>query len=279
LENAPGTCILCGARERELLIERDPWKIYRCTSCGLGVLDPRPTGQELTELYTRDYFTSQYDEGAEPGSPEFKKWLSLLEHRVRFFKPKKANGRLLDIGCGNGYFLALCRSKGYEVQGIDISEWAAKYASETLGLSVRVGRIDDLELPGRHFDIITLWHSLEHTRNPRHAIERAKGWLKANGILVIEVPNYEGRDARRYGEDWIGWQFPFHLFHFTPQSLKGLLAECGFHVVKVKDYHSETVKQALKRVPVVSIFARRIAKFYSGHSIAVLAELKGDTEG
>jgi len=204
MENAPGTCILCGTRDRELLIERDPWKIYRCTSCSLGVLDPRPTGEELTALYTREYFVSQYDEGAKPGSPEFKKWLSLLDHRVQFFKPKKAKGRLLDIGCGNGYFLALCRSKGYEVQGIDISEWAAKYATETLGLPVRVGQIDDMELPGRHFDIITLWHSLEHTRNPRYAIERAKDWLKANGILVIEVPNYEGRDARSYGEDWIG---------------------------------------------------------------------------
>jgi len=115
MENAPETCILCGSRNRELLIEKDPWKIYRCTSCGLGVLDPRPTDEELTELYTRDYFASQYDEGVDLESPEFKKWLSLLEHRVRFFSSKKAKGRLLDIGCGNGYFLALCRSKAYKV--------------------------------------------------------------------------------------------------------------------------------------------------------------------
>jgi methylase of polypeptide subunit release factors len=131
--------MLCGSRERELLIERDPWKIYRYTSCGLGVLDPRPTDDELAELYNEDYFASQYDEGVEPGSPEFKKWLSLLEHRVQFFKSKKAKGKLLDIGCGNGYFLALCHSRGYEVQGIDISEWAAKYAAEMIGLTVHVG--------------------------------------------------------------------------------------------------------------------------------------------
>jgi len=279
MENAPETCILCGSRNRELLIEKDPWKIYRCTSCGLGVLDPRPTGEEMTELYTRDYFASQYDGGVDPGSPEFKKWFSLLKHRVQFFRSKKAKGSLLDIGCGNAYFLALCRSKGYKVQGIDISEWAATYATETLGLPVRVGQIDEVELPSKHFDIITLWHSLEHTRDPRYTIEKAKGWLKANGILAIEVPNYEGRDARSYGEDWIGWQFPFHLFHFTPTSLKRLLFECGFRVVKTKDFHSETVKQALKRIPVVSIFARRIAKFYSGHSIAVLAALKKDMKG
>jgi 2-polyprenyl-3-methyl-5-hydroxy-6-metoxy-1,4-benzoquinol methylase len=276
MENAPETCILCGSQNRELMIEKDPWKIYRCTSCGLGVLDPRPSREELKDLYDRDYFASQYDEGVDPGSPEFKKWLSLLDHRVRFFKSKKAHGRLLDIGCGNGYFLALCRNKGYDVQGIDISEWAATYATKTLGLQVHVGQIDAVELPGKYFDIITLWHSLEHTRDPRYIIERAKSWLKSNGILVIEVPNYEGRDARSYGKDWIGWQFPFHFFHFTPTSLKRLLSEYGFRVVKTKNFHSETVKQTLKRIPLVSIFARSIAKFYSGHSIAVVAELNGD---
>jgi hypothetical protein len=77
----------------------------------------------------------------------------------------------------------------------------------------------------------------------------------------------------------IGWQFPFHFFHFTPTCLRRLLLDCGFHMVKSKDYHSETVKRALKRIPLVGIFARRIAKFYSGHSIAVLAELRKDTEG
>lgn len=110
-------------------------------------------------------------------------------------------------------------------------------------------------------------------------MERAKGWLKANGILVIEVPNYEGRDARSYGQDWIGWQFPFHFFHFTPQSLKRLLTEFGFRVVKAKECHSETVKQALKRIPVISIFVSLIAKMYSGQSIAVIARLEKTVKG
>lgn len=255
------------------MIERDPWKIYRCLSCGLGFLDPRPTKEEFVTLYSREYFATQYDEGVEPDSPEFKKWLSLLEHRVRFFKGKKKCGKLLDIGCGNGYFLALCRSKGYEVQGIDVSEWAAKYATQKLGLSITIGQIDDIELPSHYFDIATMWHTLEHTLDPRQVVSKVKNWLKKDGILVIEVPNYEGTDARNYWEDWIGWQFPYHFYHFTPQSLKELLGICGFRVVKTKDFHSETVKEALKRIPVVSIFARLIAKMYSGHSIAVIARL------
>jgi 2-polyprenyl-3-methyl-5-hydroxy-6-metoxy-1,4-benzoquinol methylase len=273
MENAPKSCILCDTCERELLIERDCWKIYRCTSCGLGILDPRPTKEELKGLYGREYFATQYDEGADPESPEFKKWLSLLEHRVRFFRNKKRKGRLLDIGCGNGYFLALCRSKGYDVQGIDISQWVAKYATQRLGLDVRIGEIDDVDLPLQYFDIITMWHTLEHTPDPRRAMEKVRNWLKEDGILVVEVPNYEGTDARSYWQDWVGWQFPFHFFHFTPKTLRRLLAGCGFRVVRTKNYHSEKVKQTLKRIPVVSILARLISKIYSGHSIAVIAQL------
>lgn len=273
MESAAKSCILCGACERELLIENGSWKIYRCTLCGLGSLDPHPTKEELATLYSREYFATQYDEGVEPESPEFKKWLSLLEHRVRFFRAKKRAGKLLDIGCGNGYFLALCRSTGYEVQGIDISKWASKYATQRLGLSITTGEIDDVNLPAHYFDIITMWHTLEHTPNPRHVMLKVKNWLKEDGILVVEVPNYEGTDARRYWKDWIGWQFPFHFYHFTPQTLKQLLGICGFRVVKTKDYHSETVKEALKRIPVINIFARLISKMFSGHSIAVIAKL------
>jgi hypothetical protein len=70
-------------------MEQDSWKAYRCTSCGLGFLDPRPTKQYMAELYRREYFAEQYDEGVDPDSQEFRKWLSLLDHRVRFFRHKK----------------------------------------------------------------------------------------------------------------------------------------------------------------------------------------------
>ncbi len=270
-EEASKNCILCGSMERESLMEQDSWKAYRCTSCGLGFLDPRPTKHYMEELYRREYFAEQYDEGVDPDSQEFKKWLGLLDHRVRFFRHKKNKGTLLDIGCGNGYFMALCQSKGYEVQGVDISAWAAKYATEELGFKVTVGEIEDVNMPTRFFDIITMWHFLEHTRNPLKVVQKANTWLKRDGVLIIEVPNYDGTDARGYGENWIGWQFPYHLFHFTPETQQKLLQKSGFQIIKKKDYHSERVKSTLKRVPAVSLFSRLIARLYSGHSVAMLA--------
>ena len=147
--------------------------------------------------------------------PQLLNVTNLLDHRVRFFRGIKRQGRLLDIGSGNGHFLALCRSKGYDVQGIEISEWVAIYTTQTLGLSITTGEIDDVKLPTHYFDIITMCHTLEHALDPRQVVLKVKSCLKKDGILAIEMPNYDGTDARRKWQDSIGWQLPYHFYHFT----------------------------------------------------------------
>lgn len=270
MEDAPKVCILCNSRDREPIIKKNQWQVYRCASCGLGFLDPRPSKKDLETLYTEKYFADQYDTGIEPDTPEFKRRLSQESHRIRFFSNIKQRGRVLDIGCGNGYFLAACQNRDYDVQGLDISDWAVQYATQKLGLSVKTGEINTVKLPSHSFDIITMWHFLEHTKNPLQTLLEVKNWLKKDGILVIDVPNYESTDALKNWGNWVGWQLPYHLYHFTPQTLKDLVGKCGFRVIKKKDYHSETIKMSLKGIPVVGLFARLIAKMYSGTSIAMV---------
>ena len=274
MESAPETCILCQTSERELLIEKDGWTVHRCPTCGLGFLDPRPSESEIEGLYRRDYFSERYDGGIDPDSQQYLKRLSGEQHRTKFIKSVKRSGHLLDIGCGYGYFLDASRREGYNVHGLDVSEWAAQYAAEKLGLSMTIGKIGDVHFPSPNFDIITMWHSLEHTPNPHVALKKAKSWLKKDGILVIDVPNYEGTDARRIWHEWDGWSLPYHYWHFTPKSLKQLLSQHGFTVIKHKDYHSDVVKKKLKRIPIISLFARLIAKLCSGTSVAVIAKLE-----
>lgn len=273
MKNQMGQCLLCKGEKTEVLFERSPYTIYKCLSCHLGFLFPQPTKDDLHKLYEKSYFAEQYDIGVSPDSPEFDRWLSLLEHRVNFFKRKKKKGTLLDIGCGNGYFLALCKKKGYDVQGLDISKFAAKYAINTLNLPIMISEISDADFQAAQFDIITLWHFLEHTQDPIQVIQSAKKWLKKNGIIIIEVPNFTGTDAQNQWDNWIGWQIPYHFYHFSPETLTKLLHLCGFTVIKFKDFHSETVKEKLSRYPLLNLFARLIAKRYSGHSILVMAEL------
>ncbi|HBO69282.1 MAG TPA: hypothetical protein DD658_03705, partial [Deltaproteobacteria bacterium] len=98
-----------------------------------------------------------------------------------------------------------------------------------------------------------------------------------DGILVVDVPNHESTDARRIGNAWDGWSLPYHFFHFTPSSLEDLLARNGFRSLDAKTYHSETVKKGLKKIPLVSLLARPIAKLYSGTSVAVVAKKMGRT--
>jgi 2-polyprenyl-3-methyl-5-hydroxy-6-metoxy-1,4-benzoquinol methylase len=267
-------CLLCGQAGKEKIFGNNAWHVYKCTSCGFGLLNPLPSDEEITKLYDDEYCKDQFVDGGDVGTSEFNKRLRNEKHRVQLFKRIIKKGKVLDIGCGYGYFLAACRQNGYEVQGLDISSWAAEYTRKKLNIPVVVGTLCALEAKPHSFDVITMWHFLEHTRNPRQVLLEAKKMLKEDGLLVVEVPNYKGTDAQRSWNNWVGWQLPYHFCHFTPENLIELLSQVGFEVIKTKDYHSETVKMSLQTIPVVRYFARIIAKMYSGHSVAMVARLK-----
>ena len=271
MEKAQNECILCGSADRAPLIQQAEWQVHRCASCGLGVLDPRPDAAELTQLYAADYFLDQYDGGFKAGSPELKRRIAQEDHRVRFFRRMKKKGRVLDIGCGMGYFLQACREAGYDVSGIDISEASAGYVRDELAIPVRTGAIEEIDIAEGTIDVLTMWHFLEHTPDPRIYLERAGRWLKRDGFIVVDVPNYAGTDARRTWENWKGWQLPFHLYHFTPATLTALLARHGFRTIRTKDYLSEFVRERLSATLLLRPFARPVARLFSGHSIVALA--------
>ncbi|HNY51746.1 MAG TPA: class I SAM-dependent methyltransferase [Smithella sp.] len=271
MKNSTKQCILCGNTSWSLLYSQDQWKVYRCENCNLGVLSPRPDDDELSVLYQQDYFQSQYNQELRIDSPEMMRRLHQETQRLRFFGALKKKGKVLDIGCGRGYFLLACRNRGYQVDGIDLSEDVAEYVRRELHITVHVGAIDRLEIPAESYDAITMWHSLEHTADPNIYLQKARGWLKKDGILIVDVPNYAGHDAKKTWDHWVGWQIPYHLYHFTSDSLKAMLHKHGFTIVRHKHFLSEYVKQKLESLYIPSFIARIIARFYSGHSYAVVA--------
>jgi len=272
MKNVKKNCILCGSTNRTVLYSMNEWKVYKCIECNLGVLDPQPDNEALANLYQQEYFQSHYNNELIPGSPEIKKRLLQEKHRLRFFQKFKKKGNVLDIGCGRGYFLLACRQQGYNVEGIDVSADVASYVRSNLKIKVHVGEVSNVKLSERTFDIITLWHSLEHTSDPNLYIQNARKWLKDDGILVVDVPNYAGHDAKMNWQNWPNWDLPHHIYHFTKDSLTFLLRKHGFAVISNKNYLSEYVKQKLQDAFLPSFIARIIAKFYSGHSIAVIAK-------
>lgn len=278
MERAPKECICCGGTERSFLIAIGDWEVYKCSGCGLGVLDPRPDSSELCALYRESYFVSHYGESLEPGSPGMRRRISQEAHRIRFFGKFKRSGRILDIGCGRGYFLHACRLRGYDVAGLDVSEEAAASVRNALGIPVKAGPLREDMFDPESIDVVTMWHSLEHTTDPGRCLDQTRKWLRADGLLVVDVPNHEGTDARRRWGRWEDWDLPYHLYHFTPSSLGALLARHGFRVTASKSYHSEWVRNQLKKIPLIGIVARPIAKFYSGAGYAVVAR-KADRMG
>lgn len=265
-------CPICNETEQSALISFGKWCINKCSQCDIGILDPMPDPNEMEKLYNKEYYSDQYDDGLDPNSIEFTRRISQEGHRTKFIRSVKKNGNILDLGCGQGYFMYACRKFGYNVQGADISKATIDYVMDRLRIPIQTGEFEELEFPKSLFDIITMWHFLEHTIDPNKCLHKALHWLKPDGILVIDVPNYESTDAKHYWADWVGWQVPFHRYHFSPTALGYLLKQHDLTIIRKKDYHSEYIKERISRIPLFSIFSRTIAKFYSGTSIAVVAQ-------
>ena len=155
--------------------------------------------------------------------PEFIKLMSFID------KFKFAPATILDIGCDKGYFLEFARHFGYKVQGVELSESARNYAME-LGLDV----YENLDVVDKKFDIVVMWHSLEHFPNPKDGLKQINKLLNQNGIIMIRVPNFENFWRKIFGKYWIWFQPESHYFHFTPKSLKNLLESCDYSVEYVK---------------------------------------------
>jgi SAM-dependent methyltransferase len=142
-----------------------------------------------------------------------------------------ARRRLLDIGCGDGTFLLRAREKGWQVAGTEMNPQIAREA----GLDVFESLAEAHQFAPFH--CITLWHSLEHMRDPRAVIESVKSALAPTGSLIIAVPDADGLQARAFKENWLHLDVPRHLYHFGKGSLACLLDHAGFKVVRY--WHQE----------------------------------------
>ncbi|GLB48164.1 class I SAM-dependent methyltransferase [Neptunitalea lumnitzerae] len=136
---------------------------------------------------------------------------------------------LLDVGAGTGDFLLAAKNKGWKVCGVEPND-----AAITNAANKGVNLFSSLDkLPNQKFDVITLWHVLEHLPNLEKQIEQISSFLKPNGVLVIAVPNYESYDAAYYKQFWAAFDVPRHLWHFSKTAIKNVFGKQGFNLVKV----------------------------------------------
>lgn len=146
---------------------------------------------------------------------------------INSYHPEK--GALLDIGAGTGDFLAIAKDSGWNITGIEPNENAKK-----LALSKGVLFEKDIEsIDNQLFDVITMWHVLEHVPDVTHQIKELKRLLKPNGTIIIAVPNYKSFDAEYYGKFWAAYDVPRHLWHFSKTSIEKLVSRENMKLIKI----------------------------------------------
>ncbi len=254
---APGEPLFDGLRDR-LFGAPGHWSLRRCGACGLVWLDPRPLPEDLGLLYGA-YHTHERPGPAswlqrlvrreipaarlgyaERGASRAGRLLArvgpLHEAAVRSVMglSGERRGRLLDVGCGAGVFLATMQALGWEVSGVETDPAAAAVAREALGEDrVRVGELAELALPEAGFDAVTLSHVIEHLPDPLATLRECRRLLRPRGRLGLATPNAASRGRRVFGRDWRGWEPPRHLQVFDPGSLGRLCASAGFLVSRL----------------------------------------------
>lgn len=190
-------------------------------------LNPRPTEIDSSAFYdqveylpfssaaSRKSFLSTVYAVARRYNLKWKKNLISKIHR---------RGRLLDVGCGTGEFLHEMQKAGWAVRGVERDATASQFAREHLQLNVITGGVEVLEQLHEKFEVITLWHVLEHLYQPKEALQKLKLMLSDEGVLIIAVPNVGGIDAKIYGEHWVALDAPRHVQHFTLSTLQEMAA-------------------------------------------------------
>lgn len=201
------------------------FSILACRQCGFGHTDPQP--EELMSYYA-EYHGGRHGATANYCAARRLRWLN------KSFHSQKSEPRLLDVGCGEGTFLLKAKSNGWQTVGTEMNPANARNE----GLQVFETLAEVKEKYGENsFDAITLWHTLEHFRNPREVLQKVFELLSPEGVLLVAVPDAGGWQARMFGKHWLHLDVPRHLFHFNFDCLKNLLAQCGFAVKS--DWHQE----------------------------------------
>jgi 2-polyprenyl-3-methyl-5-hydroxy-6-metoxy-1,4-benzoquinol methylase len=236
-------CNLCGADNTKFRFlvrdrnskEKSVFNLVECKTCGLVYLNPRPTKEEINE-----YYPPWYHSRAEKEIVDIEKtmiwgipWREAMQKKAKPILRHKKEGRILDIGCGDGSLLKFMKELGWETHGIDFNEGSANYAREVLGLDVFAGRLEEVSCPEDFFDIIILFHVLEHLPDPLKTLERVRPLLKEDGVLLIEVPNFASFEARVFRSRWIGIAAPVHLHQFAPHTLEAMLKSAGFNTIEL----------------------------------------------
>jgi SAM-dependent methyltransferase len=271
-------CPICASADRSVV---DMWaSVVRCGTCGHRYVAPRPTQEEIARGYS---LATTYDDWIQVAGAREEMWRRRVD-RVLGDHPA---GRLLDVGAGIGTFLAVARDRGWSVEGTEVSTTAVTKVRELHGIEICPGPVEDVALVGP-YDVICLWHVLEHLPRPSETLEFCRGLLVEHGRIVLAMPNdgdaawaltrignvvrgsLRKAPSRRYERLRPGVESDIQ--HFDPRSIRRLLSESGFVVDRIS---IDDASPERSRLRAAAFTARRLLSVVTpwsfGREILVLA--------
>jgi len=212
-------------------VSRETFSIYIDHESQLLVTTPRPDEEVLGNYYESEDYISHSDSKRTLIDRVYQIVRNYaIKNKVRLINSfESSNKNLLDIGTGTGDFIFACKNVGWNVKGVEPNKKANLLAAEKTFINISK---DVSELGNEQFDVITMWHVLEHVPDLNAYISKLKKLLKPNGTLVIAVPNYKSYDAEFYKEFWAAYDVPRHLWHFSRSSIEKLFQFENMKVVK-----------------------------------------------
>lgn len=199
----------------------------RCRNCRLVYVNPIEKAGEIEESYHQ---RSSADAAVVQDSR-----LSVARSQIALIARYGHGQSLLDIGCGEGFFLSMAARSGYSVRGVDLSSDAAEYARRTFGVDVEAKSLEEMQFAENSFDVVTLWQVLEHVPYPLGLLKEVHRILRPRGLLIVSTPDFDGAPARVLRTRW--WDITrLHINHFTGETLTAILQKAQFRHTSCVSY-------------------------------------------
>lgn len=231
------TCPICKGNNFEpfnqcidFTTSKEEFIIITCKACHFLITSPRPDSNSIGKYYQSENYISHTNSSKNLID---KLYITVraftLQWKLNLIQSHKPNGKILDYGCGTGEFLNICKTANWGCAGVEPAMAARKKASKLTNLNI-AGSLDQID--HSKFDVITLWHVLEHIENLNEKLSELKSCLTEGGIIFIAVPNHESLDAKIYKSYWAGYDVPRHLWHFSQSTMNRLLTSHGLTLLK-----------------------------------------------